>query len=253
MVNKPVPHADHEMPDPMVNDKEIPSAVNFYSRNALRFHDRYEKSIAFRERNELWAEWIERFAQPDHIAIDIGSGSGVFTFIAANHVRHVTGYDGSAEMVAFSTAQARDMNVDNVAFNRLLIEDLKQAVDTQFDLLMCSSVLEYLEDPIAALKVIRSLMKPNSTFLVSVPNGDSYYRWLEQKAFRLTGHPTYYRSVKTVMNLVATRQLFRDTGFRIIADTAFGEPPAARLFQLLRLTDDHLKTMRLFALRIEGV
>ena len=49
--------------------------------------------------------------------------------------------------------------------------------DATFDGVVCSSVLEYVSDPRAALVELWRLLKPNGLLLVSVPNAHPIARW----------------------------------------------------------------------------
>ena len=69
--------------------------------------------------------------------------------------------------------------------------------------MLCSSVLEYVEDLEGALDWLVERVKPGGTLLVSMPNGASLYRKAERLAFRLTGRPRYYANVRH-LPLVAT-------------------------------------------------
>jgi len=51
---------------------------------------------------------------------------------------------------------------------------------------LCSTVLEYLSEPRAALVELRRVLEPNGLLLVSVPNAHPIARWLIVTMYRLT-------------------------------------------------------------------
>jgi 2-polyprenyl-3-methyl-5-hydroxy-6-metoxy-1,4-benzoquinol methylase len=66
---------------------------------------------------------------------------------------------------------------------------------TPADLVISSSVVEYVPDLDATLALFARLVKPGGTLIVSMPNAFSVSRWYERLRYRLTGEPAIYRHI----------------------------------------------------------
>jgi 2-polyprenyl-3-methyl-5-hydroxy-6-metoxy-1,4-benzoquinol methylase len=175
---------------------EIADAVELHSRGAEEFDARYRTRPDFRERYEIWTRLIAKYSSPESRVIDIGCGSGVLSFEAARRNKTVLGIDGSAEMVGLCKSKQAEQDIPNAAFIQSRIENLLELRFASADLLLCSSVLEYMEDLGACLGLLRSLLSPKGIMLVSLPNGASIYRKLERLSYRLIGKPAYVRFMR---------------------------------------------------------
>jgi hypothetical protein len=78
--------------------------------------------------------------------------------------------------------------------------------------ILCSSVLEYVRDYWRVLSMFASSLGSGGRVIFSMPNSRSLYRDLERLAFRLTGHPSYFRHVR---NMGSPSEL--STGLRRLA------------------------------------
>ena len=85
---------------------------------------------------------------------------------------------------------ARDGIVEykNVDLNK---EFLNAYETGTFDLVLCSDVLEHLENPAAVLRELARVAKPEATVIISLPNA---FNWVERLAILLTGNSTRYRT-----------------------------------------------------------
>lgn len=176
---------------------QIRDAVDWHSGIALRFDEGYTKSAAFMERLVVWRELIGRYARPGAPALDAGCGSGVLSFVAAQHMRSVLAFDASPEMIRIAREkQARSGGIENVSFREMRMENLQALEGESFSLVMSSSVLEYLDDFWGAIDALSSLMAPDGALIFSVPNVQSLYRRLERMIFDMTGRPRYLAFVK---------------------------------------------------------
>jgi 2-polyprenyl-6-hydroxyphenyl methylase/3-demethylubiquinone-9 3-methyltransferase len=95
----------------------------------------------------------------------------------------------------------------------------------RFDLVLCSSVLEYVEDYWASFDWLAEALTPGGTILFSMPNGASLYRKAERAAFRLTGKPDYYRHVRSVPSLAEVSSGLRARPFRIESVSYYAAAP----------------------------
>ncbi len=120
--------------------------------------------------------------------LDVGCGPGTITVDVAQRVApaEVIGIDVGAEVIAKATA-ARPDDVDNVSFAEGSVYQLDFA-DSRFDIVHAHQVLQHLSDPVAALREMRRVCKPNGVVAVRdadyramawAPADDWLDRWME--------------------------------------------------------------------------
>jgi 2-polyprenyl-3-methyl-5-hydroxy-6-metoxy-1,4-benzoquinol methylase len=171
-------------------------AIEMHSQDADGFDAQYRTSRDFRQRHRVWTALIRKHASPNGRVIDVGCGSGVFSLIAAEQSESVLGIDGSAEMVALCNRKLSKSKLCNVAFIQAKIEDLLHLGLGKADLVLCSSVLEYVDDLRGCLEILVGLLGFGGKLIVSMPNRRSLYRRLEHVTFRLIGKPAYLACVR---------------------------------------------------------
>lgn len=208
-------------------------AIAWHSEIAESFDAAYGRSRLFRERLEVWTRLIGAHMPPGARVLDAGCGSGVFSLVAARLGGQVTGFDGSPEMIAIAQASAaaapatdapsRDAPPGPIRFAQARLEDAGQF--GAFDLVLCSSVLEYVDDLDAALSTLRGALHPGGILLVSMPNGGGFYRRLEALAFAATGRPRYRAFVRHAPTRQAFAKRLSVRGFSVLSQETFAAAP----------------------------
>ncbi len=99
--------------------------------------------------------------RPGMTLLDCGCGPGAITAGLADAVApgRVTGVDLEPGMIAKAKELSRDREVENVEFRTADIADLPFP-DASFDVVFTSAVLEHLAEPVQALEMIHSKVKP---------------------------------------------------------------------------------------------
>jgi SAM-dependent methyltransferase len=117
-----------------------------------------------------------------------------------------------------------------------------------FDVVLLSSVLEYLPQPEVALAELRRVAKPGAILLAGVPNVRSIYRSLETIASSAIGLPRYRRHVNPDVPSAANA-LITAAGFQITDELLYASPPGLRVLTLSSWAGVHPRfaTMRLIA------
>ncbi len=126
----------------------------------------YER-IADQKRLSFIARAVASKAGAHGKVLDVGCGNGIISIHLGKLGFNVTGIDVSEKTIE----TARKNNIyGNVQFRVQSAEELK-ASGEQFDVIICSEVLEHLQNPSALLQVLHPSLKPDGILIVTVPNG----------------------------------------------------------------------------------
>lgn len=199
-------------------------AVDLHSRIAAAFDARYATSPMFKERLAVWQEMILAAEGNDGDVLDAGCGSGVFSIAAAQRARSILAFDGSEKMIEIAIANARraDARID---FRCARLGDPGLIAGRRFDLILCSSVLEYVDDWWTSFDWLASALAPRGTLIFSMPNGASLYRMFEAASYRLTGRPAYFAHVRNVPRVEDVLDGLGKRGFAARTVRYYGAPP----------------------------
>jgi SAM-dependent methyltransferase len=106
--------------------------------------------------------------------VDVGSGAGFDTFVAAHHVGRegfVVGVDMTEEMLTKSRSTATILGHDHVEFRRGLAEDLP-VEDAWADVVISNGVINLCADKRAAFDEIHRVLKPGGILqFADIANG----------------------------------------------------------------------------------
>jgi SAM-dependent methyltransferase len=97
--------------------------------------------------------------QPDTQLLDVGCGVGNMALDFAKRCGQVTGVDSCAAVLSEARQQAASQGLNNTAF---VVGDIYKLdfPDDSFDVVHVHQVLQYLTDPVAAVKELRRVTKP---------------------------------------------------------------------------------------------
>jgi ubiquinone/menaquinone biosynthesis C-methylase UbiE len=142
---------------------------SLFDRESRRWSGRYAPGGTMRGRVEQFASELARRVPPGGEILDLGCGSGdIARGIAARGYR-ITGCDVSARMIEEASRLSRGDEVTWVALDPAAPFPLP--FDSgRFAGLVASSVLEYQEDPSAALREIARVLRPDGVALLTVPD-----------------------------------------------------------------------------------
>ena len=211
------------------------SQREFFDRLASPFRERYQRSAAFRERRALFLD-AARAAKAHSSGLrclDLGCGPGVLSQDLAALGFSVTGVDFSEEMVAQARAAAPEQRFVVGELEGFLEEEERRCAP-RAALIVCSSVLEYLPDPLRVLRLAAGRLEESGTMLLSIPNRASILRALEPLARRGHGYRAHW---KNRLGLASYLAAARELGLASAAPRHFGFPwlPESRLLGPLSL------------------
>ena len=128
------------------------SAVSWHDRIAKRFEQRYSDSKLFRDRLQVWSRFLLSYCNGSQIAaLDLGCGAGNFSILLARHYRKLVCVDGSESMAQLCRDKLAAISHSDI---EVVVEDLNTfcvSTSARFDIICCSSVLEYIDDLDATL------------------------------------------------------------------------------------------------------
>ena len=204
---------------------KVKNAVTWHSSIATEFDKKYEDKPNFIERYTVWKYYIDKYSDSGNCVLDVGCGSGVFSFYLAKKNRKVIAMDASDEMLEICKAKKKRHASKNVEILKCDINRLCDFVSIRSSLIVCSSVLEYLEDMQSVIDSFSLLLEKGGILLFSIPNKSSIYRKMESVAYRITGYPKYYRYVKNVCTLAEVSDLLKKHGYIPMEHEYFGSTP----------------------------
>ncbi len=145
------------------------STPEYFSEDSERFATNYSCKHSFKDRLNLIRTAVQRLAPVRAKVLDFGCGPGVIASAVSAMGYDVLGTDVSEGMVRRSRFAAAVGGQGNLRF------ELMDATNTgfasqSFDVIICSSVLEYLVQDMAILEQLVHSLKLGGVLLVSVPN-----------------------------------------------------------------------------------
>jgi ABC-2 type transport system ATP-binding protein len=120
-------------------------------------------------------EWLQNQFEGADMALELGCGTGFFSEIIANRVKHLTATDFALEMIEqvknnlsqFSNVEVRKEDSYNTSF-----------VDNVFDALLLANLLHIVENPVAVLKESHRVLQSNGRIVIvdATGHGMSFFK-----------------------------------------------------------------------------
>ncbi|MBC7407475.1 MAG: glycosyltransferase [Arcicella sp.] len=177
---------------------EPKNAIDFHSETATEFDEKYVKSSQFQQRYEVWTMLIKKYIKPEMKVLDAGCGSGIFSIYLTLKKCIVVGVDGSEKMIELCI-HYQQKNDLKISFVQAILPFENIYNFTKQDVILCSSVLEYITDYEIVIQQFKELLNPKGILIISMPNKDSWYRKIEKYIFKLTGKPLYYQFIQHIL------------------------------------------------------
>jgi 2-polyprenyl-3-methyl-5-hydroxy-6-metoxy-1,4-benzoquinol methylase len=268
----PVEHAvggghGHIAPAPLSSDDAMNGicgslgnrdAVGFFDSGAAAYVDSARRQPGFIERFDLFVHQIE-LAQMQlgstPTCLDLGCGPGTLALAARRRGFEVIGIDGSAVMLEYARSSALHLGLD-VDFRQacLPLEDgLLQRLEGSVDLLIASSVIEYVSDDVSFASQCQSLLAPGGVGLISFANSRSVYRAVERRLAQGSLLGNSYMTVQRHQHDVSrARGLFDRLGLHTKSVHYFGMPRWLYRVWRASLRPPWLATLFLLVLSSDG-
>jgi 2-polyprenyl-3-methyl-5-hydroxy-6-metoxy-1,4-benzoquinol methylase len=178
-------------------ERDLSQAVEHFESQAGTYEAHAEGRPEFGERFRLWSAAIERVMPAGGAgatAMDLGCGPGHLTQELAAHGFRTISIDGSEAMLARTGERLQQHGVTDADLRRHTLPLPAAVVDGlagQAQLIVMSSVIEYLERDDEMLRQCARLLAPGGHLLASFPNRRSWY-WRLQRVLKRT--PLFARS-----------------------------------------------------------
>ena len=160
------------------------------SRSSKIVHENYHKktiaqSKLIDDKNftyRILLSVINKFLKGKKTILDIGCGAGTIDFYLANKKHEVIGIDISDKAIESCVKTAKNLGLKNVKFKQ--VDFPKKTISGNFDFVICSEVIEHLENDRLALKQTRQLLKRGGILVLSTPSIDApLHKWGLTKEF----------------------------------------------------------------------
>jgi predicted TPR repeat methyltransferase len=188
----------------------------FFDETAEFFNWR-SQTVHFREREgkflDVGRRALEKSSTERPLCLDLGCGPGVMALELSKLGFDTIGVDSSAAMIDLASKAAAKSSLIHrrCTFTQADLGVFLETLECQADLIVSSSVFEYLENPVRIIELVAAHLRPAGLFAVSVPNRRSFYRWVEPllmlrkpKAVRYRRHWQNSARAKRLMRAAAT-------------------------------------------------
>jgi len=203
-------------------------AIAWHNQIAFNWDTKYANRSGFKERHEVFSNLIRMYSKSENCVYDLGCGTGTFSFFALDLNSYIIGVDGSAEMIDICNKKKNTFDSfkrNNLKFIKCDISNIGFEIDRIADLVIASSVLEYMDDLEFVLSKVRTSLNKNGVIIFSLPNYPSFHRVFERLSFKIFGHPFYYKYVKQSIPLDRAIILTERCGYEILETKYFTKTP----------------------------
>lgn len=144
----------------------------YFDQLSSGWSDRYKHRADYLERSDIFSSLIAEAMSAREISSVLEIGCGAKSMFDASKYPGIDYFatDISYEMLIRNSAPAQFFQADI----------LQHPIMAKFDLVVLSSVVEWLEDPDIVPSIMANLVKHDGVLLVSYPNGYSILRYLEK-------------------------------------------------------------------------
>lgn len=215
----------------LLGEHEVATGAVFHGALADTWNGNYRQG-GFRRRLEFVRGLLASAVKPGSRWLDAGCGAGTLSVELARLGATGEGVDGSDAMIA-SALRESAARAPGFSFRRIGTLACLDLPDAAFDGALCSSVIEYVEEPGKALSELYRVLKPGGILILSVPNRLSPIRAGQRsarKAARIFGRdPFPYLGV-------SINDYSRRTLKTLIAEPGFRDPSIAGFDPLIPRT-----------------
>jgi len=165
----------------MNRSKTDSRVARFWDYESQDWGQKYGKATSYFYRCRTFHEFFMAAGLDRASILDYGCGSGDITFPMLQSGHSVTGVDIAEGMIRKATERAEQSGFTaRASYHHLDDVVLSKISSETFDVVVCSSVLEYVEDDRSLLRMFHDILRDGGFLLVSVPDRKSLYCKLDK-------------------------------------------------------------------------
>ena len=149
-----------------------PNEIRKFEELAHRWWDRNSEFKPLHEINPLRLDYIDKHAGglKGKKIIDVGCGGGILAESMALRGADTLGIDMGTAPLSVAELHALEAGVDNVAYQKVPVEELVTEQAATYDVVTCMEMLEHVPDPSSIIKACSELAKPGGKVFFSTIN-----------------------------------------------------------------------------------
>ena len=167
----------------MLPNKFDPRVASFWDSESQHWTMKYAKRTSYFYRCRTFYEFFKTAGLQCASILDYGCGSGDISFPMLQDGHSVIGVDIAEAMINKACDRAKAYGPSLNASYQHLNDNIVATISLKkFDVVVCSSVLEYVDDDMSLVRMFHSTLKDGGFLLVSVPDVKSAFckldRWM---------------------------------------------------------------------------
>ena len=166
---------------------------------------------------------IEKYSTSTGTALEIGPGSGIYLPTLAKHAAQVIATD--IETAYLEQAKLACASLDKIGFR---LDDITHSslADNHFDLILCTEVIEHIDDSAAALREIGRILKPGGIAIISTPQ--------KYSPLELTAKIAFMPGIISIVRLIYNEPVLETGHINLLTETSAREQIAAAQLEIIR-------------------
>ena len=138
--------------------------VDFYQKVYLKGEEKHYTDFVTKNKiSSEPSEILKELSWKNKKVLDVGCGTGYFTYHAAKKGANVLGIDYAEEGINIAKKKYKHKNLK---FEKLDVKNVKE----KFDIIVSIGVMEHMDDPYQVLKLLKSRLTPKGKIIITTPN-----------------------------------------------------------------------------------